>query len=217
MRRISESSTKPRFVSPRHQGDRPCHWAVYVCSGAGGEASLVLPLGRPAYTFWPVRWHCWYRCWQAPGGQETSGCDPLQNPVRFSSASIQRGESHSGGPREGSGNGTRSIYYLEEGGHRGGPSSQKRVRVLHPVLHGSQKGWRVVSLFRSASVKLLSQQTEVQDAHNLVLSQISSKNWFVTIDLKYAYFISPSFPLTEIYWGLLSGAKLTNIGFFLSA
>ncbi len=111
----------------------------------------------------------------------------------------------------------RSIYSLEEGGHRGGPSSQKRVRVLHPVLHGSQKGWRVVSLFRSASVKLLSQQTEVQDAHNLVLSQISSKNWFVTIDLKYAYFISPSFPLTEIYWGLLSGAKLTNIGFFLSA
>ncbi len=27
----------------------------------------------------------------------------LQNPVRFSSASIQRGESHSGGPRAGSG------------------------------------------------------------------------------------------------------------------
>ncbi len=32
----------------------------------------------------------------------------LQNPVGFSSASIQRGESHSGGPRAGSGNGTRS-------------------------------------------------------------------------------------------------------------
>ncbi len=32
----------------------------------------------------------------------------LQNPDGFSSASIQRGESHSGGPRAGSGNGTRS-------------------------------------------------------------------------------------------------------------
>ncbi len=32
----------------------------------------------------------------------------LQNPDGFSSASIQWGESHSGGPRAGSGNGTRS-------------------------------------------------------------------------------------------------------------
>ncbi len=32
----------------------------------------------------------------------------LQNTAGFSSASIQRGESHSGGPRAGSGNGTRS-------------------------------------------------------------------------------------------------------------
>ncbi len=32
----------------------------------------------------------------------------LQNPDGFSSASIQRGESHFGGPRAGSGNGTRS-------------------------------------------------------------------------------------------------------------
>ncbi len=47
----------------------------------------------------------------------------LQNPVQFSSASMQRGESHSGGPRAGSGNGTRSRYSLEGGGHRGGPSS----------------------------------------------------------------------------------------------
>ncbi len=34
--------------------------------------------------------------------------DRPQNPVGFSSASIQRGISHSGGPRAGSGNGTRS-------------------------------------------------------------------------------------------------------------
>ncbi len=89
----------------------------------------------------------------------------LQNPVWFSSASIQRDESHSGGPRAGSGNGMRSRNSLEEGGHRGGPSSRKGVRVLQPVLHSSQEGWRVASHFRSASVEPLSQQTEVQDAH----------------------------------------------------
>ncbi len=56
-------------------------------------------------------------------------------------------------------------YSLEKGGHQGGPSSRKRVRVLQPVLHSSQEGWRVASHFRSASVEPLSQQTEVQDAH----------------------------------------------------
>ncbi len=45
----------------------------------------------------------------------------VQNPIRISSASIQRGVSHTGGPRAGSGNGTRSRDSLEEGGHRGGP------------------------------------------------------------------------------------------------
>ncbi len=77
---------------------------------------------------------------------------------------MQRGESHSGGPRAGSGNGTRSRYSLEGGDHRGGPSSQKRVRVLQLVLYSSLEGWRVASHFRSASVEPLSQQTEVQDA-----------------------------------------------------
>ncbi len=56
-------------------------------------------------------------------------------------------------------------YSLEKEGHQGGPSSQKRVWVLQPVLHSSREGWRVVSHFRSASVEPFSQQTEVQDAH----------------------------------------------------
>ncbi len=64
----------------------------------------------------------------------------LQNPVWFSSASIQRGESHSGGPRAGSGNGTRGIYSLKEGAHRDGSSSRKRVRVLQPVLQRRMEG-----------------------------------------------------------------------------
>ncbi len=41
----------------------------------------------------------------------------LQNPVRFSTASIERGYSHSGGPRACSGNGTSSRHSLDEGGH----------------------------------------------------------------------------------------------------
>ncbi len=70
----------------------------------------------------------------------------LQNPVRFSYTSMQEGESHSGGPQAGSGNEMRSRYSLEEGGHRGGPSSPMRVRILQPVLHSSQEGWIVGSL-----------------------------------------------------------------------
>ncbi len=71
-----------------------------------------------------------------------------------------------GGPRAGSGNGTGGKHSLKEGGHRGGVSSWKRVRVLQPVLHSSKEGWRVASHFRSAAVEPLSQQTEVQDAYS---------------------------------------------------
>ncbi len=90
----------------------------------------------------------------------------LPNPVRLSTASFQRGYPHSGGSRAGSGNGTRSKHSLEEGGHRGEPSSRQRVRVLQPVLHRSKDGWRVASHFRSALIEPLSHATEVQDAHN---------------------------------------------------
>ncbi len=72
----------------------------------------------------------------------------VQDSVRVSSASVQRGISHSGGPRAGSGNGT-SRYSYEEGDHRG----QGSTAVIKQVV-----------------------------------SQIRSKDWFVTIDLKDAYF-----------------------------
>ncbi len=45
-----------------------------------------------------------------------------------------------------------------------------------------------------------------------VVSQIRSEDWFVTIDLKDAYFhisILPTHSLTENSWGLVSGAKLS--------
>ncbi len=89
----------------------------------------------------------------------------VQDSVRITSTSIQRGVSHSGGPRAGSGNGTRSSYSLEEVGHRGGPSSRQRVRVLQPILHRSEEGWGVASYSRSEIIELLSHETKFQDAY----------------------------------------------------
>ncbi len=89
----------------------------------------------------------------------------VQNSVWVAFASIQRDVSHSGGPRAGSGNGTRSSYSLEEGGHRGGPSSRQRFRGLQPILHRSEEGWGVASNSRSMIVEPLSHETQFQDAY----------------------------------------------------
>ncbi len=64
-----------------------------------------------------------------------------------SASAFQRGHSHAGESRAGSGNGTRSEHSPEEGGHRGGPSSRQRVRVLQPYFIVPGKG--VASYFRS--------------------------------------------------------------------
>ncbi len=53
---------------------------------------------------------------------------------------FNRGHSHAGGSRPGSDNGTRSEHSPEEGGHRGGPSSRQRVRVLQPYFIVPGKG-----------------------------------------------------------------------------
>ncbi len=45
-----------------------------------------------------------------------------------------------------------------------------------------------------------------------IMPQIRSKDWFVTIDLKDAFF-----RITESSWGSLLGGEHTNIGFFRSA
>ncbi len=44
-------------------------------------------------------------------------------------------------------------------------SSRQRVRVLQPILHRSEEGWRFASNSRSAIVEPLSQVTQVQDAY----------------------------------------------------
>ncbi len=67
------------FSSPRHQGDRPCHWAVLGSAGGSREALMVdsvrheregqsLPDGCPACAFWAVRRRRWLGRRQVPGG-----------------------------------------------------------------------------------------------------------------------------------------------------
>ncbi len=83
----------------------------------------------------------------------------------------------------------QEVLSSEEGGHRGGPSSRQRVRVLQPVLLVPKKdgGLRPILdlrlLNRSVSRLKFRMLTVKQ-----VVSQIRSEDWFVTIDLKDAYF-----------------------------
>ncbi len=56
----------------------------------------------------------------------------LSYSVWRSATTFQRSISHISESQAGSGIRTRSYLSLEEGGHRGGPSSRQRVRVLQP-------------------------------------------------------------------------------------
>ncbi len=80
----------------------------------------------------------------------------VQDSVRVSSASVQRGISHSGGPRAGSGNGT-SRYSYEEGDHRGQGSTA--------VTSSFRRRMGVASYSISEIIKPLSHETQVQDAY----------------------------------------------------
>ncbi len=61
--------------------------------------------------------------------------ESLSYSVRRSATTFQKSISHISESQAGSGIRTRSDLSLEEGGHRGGPSSRQRVRVLQPVLN----------------------------------------------------------------------------------
>ncbi len=85
----------------------------------------------------------------------------LSYSIRRSAATFQRVVSHEYESWAGSGIRTRGQLSSEEGGHRGGPSSRQRVRVLQPVLRCSKEGWGATSNFRSAATEPLSQPPEV--------------------------------------------------------
>ncbi len=116
----------------------------------------------------------------------------LQNSVRFSSASVQRGHFHSGGSRAGSGYGTGSKHSPEEGSHRTCTSPRQRVRVLQPVLHCSQEGWVLHPIL---DLRQLNRAFIRLKFRKLTLKQVVSQiRWFVTINLKDAYFHVSIFP-----------------------
>ncbi len=85
--------------------------------------------------------------------------------VQHSATAFQRNIFHISESRAGSGIRTISDHSFEEGGHRGGPSSRQRVRVLQPVLHCSKEGWGVKSNFRYVAIEPLSHASKVQNAH----------------------------------------------------
>ncbi len=121
----------------------------------------------------------------------------LQNPVRFSSASIQRGEFHFGGPRAGSGNGTGGKYLLRKEAievvslHERESGFYSRYFVVPKKDGGLRPILDLRQLNRSVSRLKFKMLTLKQ-----VASQIRSEDWFVAIDLKKHTSMSPSFPLT---------------------
>ncbi len=149
--------------------------------------------------------------WQGWGGP--AHCrERVQDSVWISSASVQQGISHSGGLRAGSGNGTRSRYSLEEGGHCGGPSSWQRVRVPQPLRHRSEEGWRLASNSRYNTTELLSHETQVQDAY---VSQIRSEDCFhISILPQHRKFLRFAFRGKAYqYWVLPFGLALSPCTF----
>ncbi len=66
---------------------------------------------------------------------------------------------------------------------------QTESQAITAVFSGSQEGWGVASNFRSSRIEPLPQILQVQNVDNqMIVSQIQSGDWFVTIDLKDAYF-----------------------------
>ncbi len=112
----------------------------------------------------------------------------LSYSVRHSAATFQRVISHVCESRAGSGIRTGGELSLEEGGYRGGPSSWQRVRVLQPVLRCSKERWGLRPIL---DLRLLNRSVRRLKFRMLtvkqVVSQLRSEDWFVTIDLKYAY------------------------------
>ncbi len=139
----------------------------------------------------------------------------LSYSIWHSAAAFQRGFSYC---RAGSGIRTRSEHSLEEGGHRGGPSSRQRVRVLQPVLHCSKEGWGVASDFRSAAMNRSVMHAKFKMLTvKQVVSQIRYEDWFVTIDLKDSYFHISIFPSHRNFLRFAFRGKAYQYRFFPSA
>ncbi|KAL1269008.1 hypothetical protein QQF64_031297 [Cirrhinus molitorella] len=114
----------------------------------------------------------------------------LQNPVRFSCTSLCGGPSHFGGPPADSGDGARSRRSPEEGSHRGGSSSLSRESGFYSryfIVPKKDGGLRPIIDLRLLNRAIKRFRFKMLTIAQIV-TQIRSKDWFVTIDLKDAYF-----------------------------
>ncbi len=90
-------------------------------------------------------------------------------------------------PPAGSGNGTRSESSIREGAIEYVPQSNRENGLYG--WHSSKEGWGVAPHFRSSSSERLRHAAQGQNVNfETIVPQIRSEDWFVTIDLKDAYF-----------------------------
>ncbi len=83
----------------------------------------------------------------------------------FPPPALQRRDSHTGGPRAGSGYGTRSESPIKEGGHRGGPPHERESGFYSRYFIVPKKDGGLRPIIDLRQLKQLSQSAEVQDAH----------------------------------------------------
>ncbi len=106
------------------------------------------------------------------------------NTVWVSPDQVYWGVFHRGGPPAGSGNGTRSESSVRERGHRICTTLQQGNRGLQPVFHSSKEGWGLRPILDLERLRHAAQMLTLRQ----IMPQIRSEDWFVTIDLKDAYF-----------------------------
>lgn len=87
----------------------------------------------------------------------------VQTAVRAPPPQVLWGGAHCGGPRAGSGVGTRSTDSAVERSHRTCSSGRQGVRVLQPVLYSSKEGWGVKANFGSQGVEPVSEKVQIQN------------------------------------------------------
>ncbi|KAI2667000.1 Gag-Pol polyprotein [Labeo rohita] len=142
----------------------------------------------------------------------------IQNPIFPSSSAFQRRGFHFRETGADARTVTRATNSSEQRGHRTCSSSRERVGLLQQILPGSQKGWGLRPILdlrglnhsvKALKFKMLTVKT--------VVTQIQHHDWFVTIDLKDAYFHIEILPQHRKFLRFAFGAKRTNFGFFHSA
>ncbi|KAL0147769.1 hypothetical protein M9458_056912, partial [Cirrhinus mrigala] len=113
----------------------------------------------------------------------------LLTPVRSKAPAFQRRGPHRGDEQGRSRPALRGDDIAGKGRHRSGPSSPERLGVLQPLLPRPQEGWDSSTHSRFKTLESGPHETAVQDVNSKqILSHVRSGDWFLSLDLKDAYF-----------------------------